>query len=523
MQSEEMNIYISYSEYNKIFNSKTKQVVINVNLESVSFPETLIDMFINNANYFSALKEALMRRQNLNIILTQNDVVLLKNAYTPLSIVLAIKHKEDELQDEFKREFMVLLNKIKISNYLSKNSRKTYSIMIENEDCEFSYSDILNVILDQDKYYEFINSKSKYFGLTKNEFVYLLKRFILEKRLFYVFELTKEQISLYKSLIDAFDTYAINEYLSSNFKYSSSIKLNKDFEFLILNQVPENTSILEKTIYIYLSMFRYLKYDFELDDTGIIKRHKDLSRIEEINAKNNRVFSYEFTCLLAKFFEKLGLTFEYSDKYIIARINKYIIKYKAIASKFNIDEVPELNLIKGITILNDNRNSRNEFSKVIDSIYRKLYQEKINLDIINMPFSRLLNCYKMNTSKISIPFELKEEIFKKLIKRVALKENAIGYIYELKTLIFNQDELDSNISFATIAEIEDGKTSPAVIITINHTNINLYNSNEYIYYNPPNKIEFYNLNKLRMQFFKGRFKYIKNSRDNIIGLEKSSL
>ena len=44
MQSEEMNIYISYSEYNKIFNSKTKQVVINVNLESVSFPETLIDM-----------------------------------------------------------------------------------------------------------------------------------------------------------------------------------------------------------------------------------------------------------------------------------------------------------------------------------------------------------------------------------------------------------------------------------------------------------------------------------------------
>ena len=131
MQSEEMNIYISYSEYNKIFNSKTKQVVINVNLESVSFPETLIDMFINNANYFSALKEALMRRQNLNIILTQNDVVLLKNAYTPLSIVLAIKHKEDELQDEFKREFMVLLNKIKISNYLSRNSRKTYGIMIE--------------------------------------------------------------------------------------------------------------------------------------------------------------------------------------------------------------------------------------------------------------------------------------------------------------------------------------------------------------------------------------------------------
>ncbi len=523
MKNEDINIYITYQEYNKIFSKSAKQIAVNVNLESVSFPESLIDTFITNDEYYDSLKEALSKRQNLNLILMQGNVILLKNTYTPLSIVLGIKTKEDKLEDEFKREFMVLVNKIKIGSYLSKNIKKTYVTNIENKEFEFSYNDILDVILDEEKYYEFINAKSKYMDLTKNEFVYLLKEFIVTKRVFLAFELTNQEITFYKSLIQLYDTYSINQYLETNFKYKDQVSVNPGYETMIMESIPKNTSILEKTIYIYLNLFDSLKYDVELDDDTIIKRHKDLTRIKEINIKNNRVFSYEFSCILAKLFEKLNIKFEYNDKYIIARINKFIVKYKSINATFNMSTNAKAELLKGITISNDNKNTKAEFSKIINSIYHKLYQEKINLDIINMPFSKLLTYYRLNSNKLSISFEKKFEIFEKLISNVALEENAMGYIYELKSLIFNANELDSNISFATIAEHKDDKDNPVVIITVNYTNINLYNSNKYIYYNPPRKLEKYSLNELRMQFFKGRFKYIKNSRDNIIGLEKSNL
>ena len=521
MKDEAINIYITYEEYNKIFDNNSKQIVINVNLESISFKETLIDTFINNNEYFDALKESLSERQNINIIATQGDTIVFKNTYSSVSIVLAIKHKLDELKDDFKREFMVLVNKIKIKTYLNRVQNKTYVAKIDNHEYKVLYKDILDIILDNDKNSEFMNTKSKYLDLPKHEFIYLLEDFITNKRIFLAFELTNQEISLYKSLLQTYDIFGINKYLETSFKYEENVDINQEYENEILKDLP--SSLIEKTIYIYLKMFRTLKYDYELIDDSIVKKHKDLTRIKEINIKNNKVFSYEFSCILAKLFEKLKINFEYNDKYIIARINKYIIKYKTITADFNILKVSELDLLKGITILNENKNSKNEFLKTINSIYCKLYQDNINFNILNMPFNELVTCYRLNSNNISISFTKKYEIFEKLISDVVIEDNAIGYLYEIKTLIFNGNELGSNISFATVAENTDSKINPVVIITINYTNINLYNSNKYIYYNPPKELEKYSLNELRRQFFNGRFKYIKNSKDNIVGLEKSNL
>lgn len=522
MKEDAINIYIDHSEYNKVFYTKSKQIVVNSNLDDIVFYESLIDTFINNDEYFDALKEALSKRENLNLVVMQDNVVLQKNVYSPVSIVLAIKTKED-LPEEFKREFMVLINKIKIESYLAKKSKKTYTISVDNKSVELTYNDILEVILNSDKCYEFMNSKSKYLDLTKLEFVYILREFIIDKRIFLAFDLTKQQITYYKSLIQMYDISAINKYLETNFKYTNDVKINSDFENTILAEIPKNISLLEKTMYIYINMFQLLKYDLELVDDNIIKKHKDLSRIQEIDVKNNRVFSYEFSCLLGKILEKLDIKFEYNDKYIIARINKFIIKYKAITQEFNLDNMSQLDILKGISVLNDNKDTKNEFYKIVNKIYNNVYQKKINVEILNMPFNKLINQYKLNTNKITIPFERKLDIFKALISNVALENNAIGYIYEIKRIIFNEDELNANISFATIAENENGEINPAVIITVNNINVNLYNSNKYIYYNPPRQIENYSLNELRLQFFNGRFKYIKNNKDNIIGVEKSSI
>ena len=519
MKNEEINIYITQEEYNELFNAKSKQIAIDFNLESITFFESFIEIFITNDDYFDSLKESLSKRKMLNLILTQDDAILSKNSYSPVAIVLALKYKEDLFDSELKREYRVLLNKIRLESYLGKHTNDKYSLNIENKEIELSYADILNPILNETCYSKFMNKSLKYLDLLKIEFVYLLKEFIKDKQLFTSYNLSDQQLSFYKSIIESYDTSVINKYLVREFEYSDEIQINDEIRNKISEKVPKKISILKKTIYIYLSMFQILRYDFELVDDKIIKKHKDLTRIKEINSKNNKVFSYEFSCILAKIFEEMGINFEYNDKYIIARIKKYIVKYKAINQEFNAQTISEFDILKGITVLTDDKTTKLDFANVIDSVYKRIYQDKVNVEILKMPFNKLLMYYRLNSSKNSLPFEKKYTIFKKLITKVVTESNAIGYIYEIRKLIFNDDELDSNISFATIVE----DNNPVVIITVNFVNINLYNSNKYVYYNPPHKIEKFSLNELRLQFFNGRFKYIKNSKDNIIGLEKSNI
>ena len=523
MNSEDINIYIDYKEYDTLFNSNAEQITVRLNLDKITFYETLINYFIEKDSYFNYLKEALSRRKNINLVVEQNDIILLKKTIAPAAIVLGIKTKEETLQNDFKRKFKVLLNKIDIDNYLNNNYRKTYTINVDGKKLKFLYGQILDVILDSGRYNEIINTRFKYLGINPREFVYVLKNFLIDKHILITFALDSQAVTYYKTLIQSFDTFAINKYQETEFKYSADVSIDKDFANYILSEMPKNISLLEKTIYAYMNMFQLLKYDEELVDDKIVKKHKDLTRIQDINIKNNMIFSYEFSCLFAKILEKLGLKFEYNDKYIIARINYFVIKYKSMTPEFNLKELSQFDIIKEITLLNDNKNTKDDFNKIISKIYDTLYQKKVDIEIAKMPFNKLLAYYKKTSNKISVSFEKKYEIFLKLISNVTLDANAMGYIYELKTIIFNEDELNSNISFATVAEQYGKKVNPAVIITVNNININLYNSNKYVYYNPPSSLETYNLNEIRLHFFNGRFKYIKKSRDNIIGVEKNNI
>ena len=523
MNNEELNICLTYSEYEKLFNTKSKQIFVNSNLEKVFLPEILIESFIEKRDYFNILKDSLNNKANISFNLVQGEEILIKNIYSPLSIVLGIKYKENFLDNELKREFKVILNKINFNNYLIKNKDKVFKFSIDGNDKKISYNNLFSILFDTNIYDEFISNNHKYLDLSKPEFVYALKEFITTKKIFLVYQFNEQSISLYKSLFEKYDTEAINKYLITSFKYSDKVNINEYFFNQLLYGIPKNASLIEKTIYIYLNLLQILRYDFEVEaDTDIIKKHKDFTRIEEIDSKNNKVFPYEFMCLFAKILEKLKINFDYDEKFIVARIEKYLVKYKAISSTFNGEILSQLDLIKGISILNININTKNDFSKIISKISNNIYKKNINIQIVNMPFEQLLNVFKVKSNKISISFNEKYELFLNLISSANLGNDSLGYIYKLKTIIFNETELNSNISFATVAEYTS-EIKPVVIITINSININLYNSNKYIYFNPPQKIKIYNLNEIRYEFFNGRLKYIKGSSDNIIGVEKNNI
>ncbi len=518
---DEVIISLNQDEYNALF-LDNNHFKINVNFEKVVFTNKLVDEFMKNDLFLESLKEALKKRVNLTIMLNQNDEILAKKTYSPVSIILAIQTKEDLFDNESLRDFKVLSSKIDFKNYINKNKNKLFNIDIDGKNYDITYEKATSLLLSIPEYSHFINIKGKYKKFSKEKYVYILKTFAVSKKVFLIFKFENEIIENYKNLIQLYDTEAINQFIETTFKYSDKVEINENFKSFIISDY-DNVSRIEKAILIYIKLFNILKYDYEFIDDISIKKHKDFSRIVEITEKNNKVVTYEFSCLLAKIFETLNLKFTYNDNYIIVRINKFLLKFKSINEEFNIDLLNSLSLLKGINILNSNKNTCSEFEKIISSIYNKLHEEKIESAILKMPFNELINLYKISSSKINILFQEKFNCFLKLISEVTKEEEAIGYIYELKNIFFKDEDLNANISFATVIEKEHNLSTAMVIITTNPININLYNSNKYICYNPPKSIRIYNLTELRQEFFNGRLKYIKGSKDNIIGLEKSSI
>ena len=517
----ENSICLNYDKYKSLVLEDSKQIFIKTNLETVLMPEKLLLEFINNQSYFEILESSLIERVNLNLTLTENEEILVKKVYSPISIILGLKSKEAEFTNEQLRNFKVLFNKTDFKKYLAKNATKVYKLNFDNKDVSISYADLFSIILDETEYNKFINNKGKYNGFFKEEFIYMIKKFITEKRIFISFFLDADIFNRYLFLVQTYDTDVINKYVQTKFKYLDQIDINKNFEKDILASIPEDISNLEKIVWIYLNLHKYLKFDFELDDESEkVKKHKDYTRIVDISKENNYVFSYEFSALFGKFLDNMQIKFEYNDKYIIARIGKYLVKFKAISNQFNSDNLPVTDIIKGVILQNSNLGTKEKFLKIYNKVYKKIYQEKIDLKILRMPFKSLLNLYRMSSPKISVDFSKKYDIFLRLIQNVYHSDNAIGYIYELRKTLFAASELDANISFATISEQKNNKVDPIVIVTVNDVNINLYNSNKYIYYNPPENIRILNIKELRNEFFKGNFKYIKGNNDNIIGAQK---
>ena len=515
------SIRLDYSAYEKLIKNNSKQLFINANGNYVAIPRSIIYEFISNKEYMETLKSSLMERVNIELTLTQSDEILLKKVYSPISIILGIKLIESDLTNEELRNFKVLLDKANLKKYLTKNKDKEYTIEIDNKTRVITYKEIFAILLDKKEYDIFINSKGKYNGYFKEEFVYLLINFIAKHKIFLSFILDEEVSERYQYLIKYYDIEAINKYTTSDSKLLDKYEISEELFNDVTANLPSNVSNLEKIILLYLNLHNYLTFDFEIDDeSDKIKKHKDYSRIVEINKTNNRVFSYEFSSVLAKILFKLGFNFEYNDKYILTRIGKYIVRFKSISENFNSKIYTDVDLLKGVTLKNFNKETINKFNKIYNKIYKKAYQDRIDLELLNLSFKDSINIYRTISKKITLPFKDKYHIFLKLIENVNLSYNAIAYVYEIKKIIFNASELNSNISFAIISEKNGRKIEPIVIITINFTNINLYNSNEYIYYNPPKKIRKLDLKGIRQEFFKGNFEYIKDTNDNIIGVEK---
>ena len=509
------------NDYHRLLN--TNMLYIKANITDCTISSNLLMEFLINDNFYQYLNECIKTKSNLQFVLKNNNEIISKVTFSIVTIIVGIGTLSDlvTLTHKEKIRLSYLKNKIDFNKYLSKNYYEEFEFLVDNKRVKLKCGDVLSIFIEPQKYLNFVNGSDKLFNLTKEQFVFCLKEFFIKEKIFDCYILNNSFIKCYQYLVLTYDTEAINKFLTTT-PLNDDFNLNSELVDDVYRNIKTKNK-LEQVIYIYYYLIQLLTYDEEFDEVdGIAKKHKDFSRIEFINSKNNRVVNYEFSAIFAKFLENLNINYEYNDSNISFRINKYLLRAKAISKPLSTASIESR--LKGLTLLNHHRITKQEFEKIISSVYQNIYENKLNITILGMTFTESIDMYKRISSKNNINFKEKLEL---LISLISDSDNIgginMGYIYQLKTILFSEDELNSNINFTVMSENTDKGSNPVVIITYNEININLYNSNHYIYYNPPLPLEEYDLQELRKAFFNGRFSYIKGTKENIIGLEKSSV
>lgn len=234
-------------------------------------------------------------------------------------------------------------------------------------------------------------------------------------------------------------------------KYLNRMKLNKDLENFIMDNIPNYFTKLEKCIYIYIELCNI----FTHDENDIYKKnysinHKDVNRISTINMDNNIIVCYEFVGILCKFLDIIGIDYEIGGDKLYGRGHIYInILYKDLYLRldstrglFDCDMTKTKNNIRigGIIPIKSNPYTLEEFSDSLEKVYD--YLNSIN----KFDYEYEHELVKEKRSELNIDdiiiFDKKKEIFFDEIKKCDLPIiDKVKYIRLLNKVIFKKEKV----------------------------------------------------------------------------------
>lgn len=516
---------LDLESYQKLMNCDT--VFVKVNEIDTLIPVNLLSEILHNDNYYQYLNDCINNHQNLEIALLSNQEIIAKAIFSTVSIVQGLKkwtaNPNVTLENKIKLKINYLTKKVNFEEFLKKNHDNKFELMIDNKSLQSTYGEILKILFEPSLYFNFINAKYKFLNLEAEEYIYYLKELFQKENILGSYIMDEIVVRNYSYLINNYDIESINKFIKTEYETLKNVNLNSELEERIISLISPKKTKVEKVIYLYYNLIQILTYDEEYESlVDIVKTHKDYSRIELITSHYNKVVNYEFVAIFCKFLEKLKINYEFNDTTIKFRIGKYILKANSISSAFDKEKNIINKILGGINVLNHDKRTVAEFNNILASIHKEIYDQKLNTAILKMSYKESLEQYRKISSKNKMSFKSKLDLLISLIEHTEnIGRIDIGYIFQLKTILFSDSELNSNINFITISENNKKISNPIVIITYNEVNVHLYNSNKYIYYNPPQALKTYNLLEIRKEFFNGRFSYIKGTKEDIIGVEKS--
>ena len=318
-----------YEKYNNVlFESEEEYNIINrssaIYLPGNFICSEFIKRILTRDNYFIYAKKFFNGEiEKFKLGYVKNGDICGNISYSKNEIIRAmdIFIKENNLRDKDVLErFQELRDIISVKVFRSKFENTTFTTTVDNNKYAIKVKDIIDLLSNSTYEFESIcdndNIKELY-GIPKNHFLYAVREFIEKEKISSNYDLTNSMERNIKDILKYYyDMEACNKYLETRDTLYQKIEINAELEKEVLKDMPEDLSVLEKCLYIYVKLCTLLSYDDEyyaLNQEGeVLEKHKDYKNVEKITKENNRVTCYEFNLLYTKFLSKLGVNFESS-------------------------------------------------------------------------------------------------------------------------------------------------------------------------------------------------------------------
>ena len=445
----------------------------------------LMKKLLSDENYYDFLKKGILSRYR-SFPISENmprellEVTKIGNA---VGVLNEIKKAYDSglliLSDKEKNNYNFLISNVSTSIFKEDYKDKIFPMKLNSKEYNMLCSYFLDFLFLNDKEYEefFYNNESKYNGINKKDFIYLLMSFIKKELLFrkYIFDnKTEERINeiLNNEKIDVEYLY----YSSENkvkYKDLDDLKLTDDLKKEILKDIPNNLDSVRKAIYIYIKLCKTLAYDSEFYALGQglngIDNHHGIKNIEFVTPENSEIICYEFCAIYAKLIKELGFDYEIdgdplgmlvgTHQYLKTLLGKYFVSIDSVTSVLYGDMTrAKLNQpLEGINCLNKSKKSKNEFNLMVIEMYSlivKQENEKKRQDN-SLIFEELIS-----NKELSI-----EQKIKKLVEKVNLLKfksmDAMGYIKQL----IDTNQLKQNVKFSVICDKKNVKDNKQATVS----------------------------------------------------------
>ena len=243
-------------------------------------------------------------------------------------------------------------------------------------------------------------------------------------------KLNSEQWNEYETKLCDNNDKLIREDLRNSFKVDHSYHVNNLIKKEIFDSIPNEFSLVEKTIYIYSKLCKLLSYDPVYYINSSSQNHMEVSNIENYDLTNHDVVCYEFAYILSDLLREIGVTkikekklnddkFSNSHANISYLVDDLVIFADSTRSvnEGDLSQLKFINEFNGIRCELYNENCQNIFQKAKEKVKSYLEYEDMSLnkmlpnkdyiDSLNnkeklVLFNNyLLNCSLTNTDFIS--------------------------------------------------------------------------------------------------------------------------
>lgn len=459
-------------------------------------------------------------------------------------LVRGLNHLEEngalgELQDTEKQRLAEFREITSPQSFVEKIRGTIYDTQIDGKKCILPVDNIVRFLSLSPENLKDIcitDPDGKIGQLSKTEFAYAASEYLKKNKITenYVFSDNIERRINSLTSGQYIDFSAVNKLLETEDTLYEKVELNPELHDVILEQMPDGLSGLEKAAYIYAKMCTILTYDNKFmaaNQKGeAAEKHKSLDYVGQISPDNNEVVCFEFNMIYAKMLDEQGLHFkseyknamgeDYGDGHanLEFRDGKFIVRADSVASILGGDIArAKLGLpLTGFECESPNPRTQKEFQDKVSAMYELVQSQERDNDPWNEYDSLTENLHP-------VEFDEKKTILLDRLKSTNLRGiDAMSYALQLRKTLFSEQERKDNVSIVVLrnnAVNGDGpKLEAGAVIAMSGSNLDNRDGNtSYYYLSSERELTSLTLEDIKSKLDDGTFEYIERKDPKIPG------